>query len=641
MEKLIYTNDLCVGCNRCIRACNSPGANVARNVDGRNIIDVNPEKCIACGACFDACEHGARAYYDDTERFFEDLKKGEKISVLVAPSFKANYYREYESVLGGLKAMGVNRILSVSFGADITTWAYIHYIQKHNFLGGISQPCPAVVGYIEHFLPELLPKLMPVHSPMMCAAIYAKKYMQISDKLAFISPCIAKKNEITDPNTHGMVSYNLTFSHLMEYVRKHNISGKPVGDEIPYGLGAVYPMPGGLKENVRWLLGDDVLIRQVEGEARMIEYFEHNKERIKNGKTPYLFVDALNCPEGCLCGTGIEEKSGLTDDAFYMIGKIQEESKQDSKRSAWGKNLTPKQRMERLNKEFSNLNLEDFIRRYTNKSKDCIMKEPTAAQLDAIYKDMLKDTKEKREINCACCGYSKCESMAKAIFNDMNYKGNCVHYVKDVVVAEKEENAQLVTDMENMRVEEKENHELLSQSIDENFASLQHTVAGVSQNSAKNAQESTEILHVMDDVRAFTEELEQSLKSIEEFLGNLEKNNKDVIEIANQTNLLALNASIEAARAGEAGRGFAVVAEQIKVLADNSKNTASESNQTKEDIGVAISELLGNATELTEVVQKVGGQVENLVRSSEEIVKATEGVSDVTMEVREKLSELI
>jgi len=190
-------------------------------------------------------------------------------------------------------------------------------------------------------------------------------------------------------------------------------------------------------------------------------------------------------------------------------------------------------------------------------------------------------------------------------------------------------------------LEEKENHELLSQSIDENFASLQHTVAGVSQNSAKNAQESTEILHVMDDVRAFTEELEQSLKSIEEFLGNLEKNNKDVIEIANQTNLLALNASIEAARAGEAGRGFAVVAEQIKVLADNSKNTASESNQTKEDIGVAISELLGNATELTEVVQKVGGQVENLVRSSEEIVKATEGVSDVTMEVREKLSELI
>ena len=37
---------------------------------------------------------------------------------------------------------------SVSFGADITTWGYIKYITENNFYGGISQPCPAVVGYI-------------------------------------------------------------------------------------------------------------------------------------------------------------------------------------------------------------------------------------------------------------------------------------------------------------------------------------------------------------------------------------------------------------------------------------------------------------------------------------------------------------
>ncbi len=84
--------------------------------------------------------------YDDTERFFEDLKKGEKISLLLAPAFLANYPREYGTVLGGLKKLGVNRIISVSFGADITTWGYIKYITEHNFTGGISQPCPAIVG---------------------------------------------------------------------------------------------------------------------------------------------------------------------------------------------------------------------------------------------------------------------------------------------------------------------------------------------------------------------------------------------------------------------------------------------------------------------------------------------------------------
>ena len=157
---------------------------MSHEVDGKNCIDVDGDRCVACGACFDVCEHGAREFRDDTERFFEDLKKGEKISVLLAPAFKANYPDEYGKVLGGLKALGVNHIISVSFGADITTWAYLNYVTKNKFYGGISQPCSAVVGYIERYIPELIPKLFPVQSPMMCTAIYAKKEMGITDKLA-------------------------------------------------------------------------------------------------------------------------------------------------------------------------------------------------------------------------------------------------------------------------------------------------------------------------------------------------------------------------------------------------------------------------------------------------------------------------
>ncbi|MCR4909005.1 MAG: EAL domain-containing protein [Lachnospiraceae bacterium] len=432
---LVYTSDRCIGCNKCIRACSCIGANISTEPDenGRSRIEVDGSRCVACGACFDTCEHEARVFKDDTERFFEDLKKGEAISLLIAPSFIANYPDRYASVLGGLKALGVNRMISVSFGADITTWGYINYIQKYDFTGGISQPCPAVVRYIEQYLPELLPKLFPVHSPLMCAAIYSRKELGITDRLAFLSPCIAKKMEIDDPNTRGLVSYNVTFDHLMKYAASHDLYGEPCMDEIEYGLGSVYPMPGGLKENVLWLLGSNVFIRQIEGEKRMYHYLERNSARIREGGTPYLFIDALNCENGCLCGTGTDMLLSVTDDAMYHLHDVEERVKNDPGYSAWAQETSPGERLKSLNEQFSGLKLEDYLRSYTDRSNDCLMEIPDDEELEAVFIDMNKKDEESRHINCSCCGYDTCRDMAVAIYNGFNHKDNCIHFLKDMV----------------------------------------------------------------------------------------------------------------------------------------------------------------------------------------------------------------
>ena len=643
-SSLVFTNDKCIGCNKCIRVCSCEGANVTKEqVDGSTRIEVDGNRCVACGACFDVCEHNAREYNDDTERFFQDLKAGAKISLLIAPAFKANYPNEYEAVLGGLKDMGVNHLISVSFGADITTWGYLNYVQKNNFLGGISQPCPAVVRYIEHYTPELIPKLFPVQSPMMCAAIYVRKQMNITDKLAFISPCIAKKMEIDDPNNHGLITYNVTFNHLMDYVRKHNIRGSLKSDEVEYGLGSIYPMPGGLKENVYWFLGESVFIRQIEGEKHMYHFLEENKSRIANSQTPYLFIDALNCSSGCIYGTGCDAGKADDDNVLCNLLRIRESSKKNSSGSAWSKKSSPAKRLKQLNKQFSGLKLEDYLRKYTDRSAECRHSTPTAAQEDAIFKDMKKYTTADRSINCSCCGYDSCKQMADAIHNGFSRKENCIYYIKSEVEAQGEESRQLADQLDAEKDAIQKQKELILQTISEintEFSNLHQSVNDMAAGNDNNAHESTGISGDIVLVSDFCENLAKAMDSIRDILQELVNNNNEVVSIASQTNLLALNASIEAARAGESGRGFAVVADEINSLAAGSRETANRSNESQSRIMDAITKIITDTNTLRDTVSAVNGRAQNLAASSEEIASSVEMVMQVADSIKNKLKIL-
>ncbi len=90
-EALVYTNGQCVGCHKCISVCSVLTANRAVEENGQNRIIVDGSQCIACGACFDACAHGARSYNDDTERFFEDLQRGDISNILRSIILRAAY----------------------------------------------------------------------------------------------------------------------------------------------------------------------------------------------------------------------------------------------------------------------------------------------------------------------------------------------------------------------------------------------------------------------------------------------------------------------------------------------------------------------------------------------------------------------
>lgn len=430
---LIYTNDKCIGCNRCISGCPVLCANVSLNEEGHNRIYVDGDKCLHCGHCLETCRHGAREYRDDTERFFHDLAVGEELSLVVAPAFFIDYQDQAEEILGYLQKAGVKNVYPVSFGADITTWGYMKYLAQHHGASGISQPCPAIVNYVEKYAPELITKLMPIHSPLMCAAIYIHKYLGDTSKLAFLGPCIAKKDEIDAKETGGNVQYNVTFRRLLEHLEGIDMSGCKADMKLTdYGLGAVYPTVGGLRQNIEHFLGYDELVRQVDGESDAYPYLREYSERVSEGKRLPLLVDILNCRQGCIVGTATCNKLVHNDDIMFAL--------QDKKRSSVVNNdfegdnpysgiISREERRQRLNKKFEHLKLEDFIREYDYDK--VVVKPEVGEDYDDIFNSMYKYTEADRIIDCHSCGYDSCKDMVRAIASGHNRKENCVHYMKD------------------------------------------------------------------------------------------------------------------------------------------------------------------------------------------------------------------
>ena len=426
-EKLIFANENCIGCNQCVRICRSFGASISLNKAEKSSIVINNDRCIVCGACIDVCKHNARDYYDDTERFFADLKNGEEITVLFAPSFAAKY-PEYKTYLAALKRLGVKRIINVAIGADICTWAYVKMITERNYSGAISTSCPAVVSYFEHWMPELLPRLMPVKSPMMCTAVYCRKELNMKGKFAFLGPCIAKRMEMD--KYPELIQYNVTFAKLIKHLKNIKENEEIQPEDFDAGLGTFYPAPGGLADNVKWLLGDDTKIRIISGKSYLYQRLS-NHAHIFNRNMPYVLFDALNCQEGCLEGTAKQGEESREERGLLEINEIRKKSKKSSPDSPWNPKLTCKERWEKMQKQFGNLTLEDYMTSFTDQSASCQVSYPTEEEADEIYNSMHKETKKSREVNCSSCGYDTCEHMMIAIHNGFNTKYNCVYFEKE------------------------------------------------------------------------------------------------------------------------------------------------------------------------------------------------------------------
>lgn len=641
METIVIDESKCVGCNSCVRECPVKDANVAKmDKNGRMVILVDEDKCIKCGSCIMSCSHGARTYQDDLDEFLSVLKQGQEVCVIAAPAIKIGFDGNWRHVLQWLRNYGVKAIYDVSYGADICTWAHIRLLEQPGDHRLISQPCAASTNYILKHKHSMIPYLSPVQSPMLCTAVYIRKYCGFKGKIAALSPCVAKRDEF---NQTGYIDYNVTMDHLKRYFISENVDLPTVKifsefefDQEPGLEGAIYPKPGGLRTNLL-IHNPELDVINSEGVHKIYKEFD-KYEKQKREELPQVF-DVLNCEFGCNSGPAV----GQAYDCFRM-NRIMHDVEVYTKKQR--KKNTTKRGVDKQFKSFDRkFELNDFMRTY--EPQEVQTKKITEADIQAAFRRLDKLDGEQQRFDCHACGYSSCRHMAEAVAKGINVPQNCNQFLMKSIEKEREQIRDINSEVKKLTDEVRSMFERLLISIVE----VKAQAGQIDEEGKTSTADLEKVSEKMSGLSAVNREIVAAVENISQNIRQYNEMTAEVENIAGRINLLSLNASIEAARAGEAGKGFAVVADNVRELAESSKSSvkSAEGNdaqikasmdQINQVIGRFCSEVDQLALEMLETKQTVQGTLGNSVM----IVSTMNALNDMAAEVLsliEKTSEML
>ncbi len=457
MEPVVSTIEKkCKRCYSCVRLCPAKAIKV---VGGQ--AKVIEERCIACGNCIKVCPQHAKHIRDGIQHTYSLLHGSSPVYAALAPSFPAAFLSAQPGqVIGGLKALGFEQVLDVAFGADLIIDDYNKIVHSDVMPIVITSPCPAIVNYIEKYLPHLTLMLAPVVSPMIAIGRVIKQKYNPDARVVFIGPCIAKKREMQDVNVAGAIDEVLTFNELQEMFEQQNVDLTSLPaldfDGPQAGLGHLFPISGGLikcSDCSDDILNNDVLVS--EGRERILEVLK----KVDAGDIEARFVDLLFC-RGCIKGPMMVNDESVFVRRDRVVNYVKSQQSEERRQQA-----------RKDHKTYRTINM---------RRQFCIEEVEVREPSERDIQDILHCTgkyKPEDELNCGACGYPTCRDKAVAVYQGFAEAEMCLPYMLEKL--EKTQN-KLSSSNKKLRDSIKSLNETQQQLLQsEKLASVGRLAAGV------------------------------------------------------------------------------------------------------------------------------------------------------------------
>ncbi|MBR3539481.1 MAG: [Eubacterium sp.] len=320
--------------------------------------------CIQCGQCVNVCPTGALMEHSEIDKVDEAFRSGKVVIAQAAPAVRAALGEEFGYPVGtpvtgkmiaAMRRLGFAKVYDVNFGADLTIMEegteLLGRLKNGGALPMITSCSPGWVNYAEYNYGDLLPHLSTCKSPHQMQGAVIKSWWAeqhgVDPKDIFVvsvMPCVAKKFEkerdgeaatgypdvdavITTRELARMIRRSgIMFQRLPEEEWDQDIMGDYSGAGVIFGVtGGVmeaalrtvyFKLTGQEKKEITFteVRGHDAGIREasvdINGTTVRVAIASGMKsakvllDQIREGNSPYQFIEIMGCPGGCINGGG-------------------------------------------------------------------------------------------------------------------------------------------------------------------------------------------------------------------------------------------------------------------------------------------------------------------------------------------------